>query len=84
LAKEVVEKEISVRELERLIKKSGVVRDKKAAQAVSFADEDWIKEMVRKYQTRIRLKRKKKGGSLEIHFHSEEELIRIVDLLLPR
>jgi len=40
--------------------------------------------MVQKYKTRIKLKRKKKGGYLEIHFHSEEDLIRIVDLMMPR
>jgi len=83
LAKEVVEKGISVRELERMIKKKGAVSSKKDSKAVPL-EEDWVKEMVGKYKTRIKLKRKKKGGVLEIHFHSEEELIRIVDLLMPR
>ncbi len=83
LAKEVVEKEISVRDLDRIIKKLGAVPAKKGSKAVPH-EEDWVKEMVRKYKTRIRLKRKKKGGILEIHFHSEEELIRIVDLMMPR
>ena len=47
-------------------------------------EEDWVREMIQRYKTRIKLKRKKKGGALEIYFHSEEELIRIVDLLMPR
>jgi len=83
LAKKVVDKGISVRELERLIKMGRIAPAKKKPSAVSL-EEDWVKEMIGKYKTRIKLKRKKKGGSLEIFFHSEEELIRIVDLLMPR
>jgi len=84
LANEVIEKGISVRDLERMIKRMGVVPAKKDSKAVPLElEEDWVKEMVRKYKTRIKLKRKKKGGLLEIHFHSEEELIRIVDLMMP-
>jgi ParB family chromosome partitioning protein len=83
MAKEVVEKEISVRELERMIKKKGAVPAKKDSQNALFPEEDWVKEMVGKYKTRVKLKRKKKGGLLEIHFSSEEELIRIVDLMMP-
>ena len=83
LAKEVVEKGVSVRELERIIKKIESVPVKKDSKAVPL-EEDWVKEMIRRYKTRIKLKRKKTGGLLEIHFHSEEELIRIVDLLMPR
>lgn len=83
LAGLVVEKGISVRELERLIKKAGKDLVEKGPVVVPM-DEDWVKEMIQRYKTRIKLKRKKKGGALEIHFHSEEELIRIVDLMMPR
>jgi ParB family transcriptional regulator, chromosome partitioning protein len=81
-AKEVVDKGISVRELERLIKKKISARPKK--DKGGSIDEDWVKDLIRKYKTRIKLKRKKKGGSLEIFFHSEEELIQIIDLMMPR
>ncbi len=83
LAREVVEKGISVRELERIIKKKGASSIKKDS-PTPMIEEDWVREMIQKYKTRIKLKRKKKGGALEIYFHSEEELIRIVDLLMPR
>ncbi|MFH0786228.1 MAG: ParB/RepB/Spo0J family partition protein [Pseudomonadota bacterium] len=83
LAKIVIEKGISVRELEREIKKKGTAPIKKAPSATS-REEDWVKDMIQKYKTRIKLKRKKTGGSLEIFYHSEEELIRIVDLMMPR
>lgn len=83
LAKTIIEKGLSVRELERLIGK----KPKEAKGRLSFREPDdagWVKDLVTKYQTRIKLKRKKKGGTLEIFFHTEEELIRIVDLLMPR
>lgn len=83
LAKIVIEKGISVRELERIIKKTGTAPGKKGPPVVS-REEDWVRDMIQKYKTRIKLKRKKKGGSLEIFYHSEEELIRIVDLMMPR
>lgn len=83
LAKTIIEKGLSVRELERLIGK----KPKEAKGRLSSREPDdagWVKDLVTKYQTRIKLKRKKKGGTLEIFFHTEEELIRIVDLLMPR
>jgi ParB family chromosome partitioning protein len=84
MAQEVVEKGLSVRELERLIQKKSRVPTKKGSPATPIYEDDWVKDMIQRYKTRIKLKRKKKGGLLEIHFHSEEELIRIVDLLMPR
>jgi hypothetical protein len=67
-----------------MIQKQGRVTAKKGSAGDPVFEDDWVKDMVQKYKTRIKLKRKKKGGMLEIHFHSEEELIRIVDLLMPR
>ncbi len=83
MAEAVVEKGLSVRELERLIHNKGRGQAKKGSPVVSNIDDDWVKDMIQKFKTRIKLKRKKKGGLLEIHFHSDEELIRIVDLLMP-
>jgi ParB family chromosome partitioning protein len=80
LALQIVEKQLSVREIERIIKKrAGMVKKKTRAAAES---EDWIRDLVRRYQTRIQLKKGKKGGRIEIHYRSEDELIRLVDLLM--
>jgi ParB family transcriptional regulator, chromosome partitioning protein len=81
-AKEVVDRGISVRELERFIKKKKPALSKK--DQGSFTEEGWVEDLIRKYKARIKLKRKKNGGSLEIFFYSEEELIHIVDLMMPR
>ena len=83
MAEAVIEKGLSVRELERMIQRQGQVPAKKGPAATPIFEDDWVKDMVQRYKTRIKLKRKKKGGLLEIHFHSEEDLIRIVDLLMP-
>lgn len=83
MAEAVIEKGLSVRELERMIQRQGQVSTKKGSATTPIFEDDWVKDMVQRYKTRIKLKRKKKGGLLEIHFHSEEDLIRIVDLLMP-
>jgi ParB family transcriptional regulator, chromosome partitioning protein len=84
MAETVIEKGLSVRDLERMIQRPGRIQPRKGPVAAPNFEDDWVKDMVQRYKTRIKLKRKKKGGLLEIHFHSEEDLIRIVDLLMPR
>ncbi len=84
MAEAVIEKGLSVRELERMVQKQGRAMAKKNPAATLIFEDDWVKDIVQKYKTRIKLKRKKKGGYLEIHFHSEEDLIRIVDMMMPR
>ena len=83
LADLIIKRRLSVRELEKRIKKrgNGVVRKSSPS---GEREEDWIKPLIRQYQTKIQVKRGKKGGRIEIHFLSEEELIRLVDLLMHR
>ena len=38
--------------------------------------------LTRRLQTKVEIRRKGAGGALQIHFHSEEELMRLYDLLL--
>lgn len=38
--------------------------------------------LTRRLQTRVEIHRRGKGGMLRVHFHSEEELIRLYDLLM--
>ena len=40
--------------------------------------------LTRRLQTRVDIRRRGKGGVLQIHFHSEEELIRLYDVLMER
>jgi ParB family chromosome partitioning protein len=41
-------------------------------------------KLTRRFQTKVEIHRRGKGGQLRIHFHSEEELIRLYDLLMER
>lgn len=40
-----------------------------------------VENLTRSLQTKVDIKRRKKGGILHIHFHSEDELIRLYELL---
>jgi ParB family transcriptional regulator, chromosome partitioning protein len=40
--------------------------------------------LTRRLQTRVEIRRKGKGGLLQLHFHSEEELMRLYDLLMEK
>ena len=79
----IIKRRLSVRELEKMIKKPGKGLTKKGSPQEE-GEEDWIRPLIRQYQTKIQVKRGKKGGRIEIHFPSEEELIRLVDLLMHR
>ena len=83
LAQQIVDRQLSVRELEQIIKKSPPAREKKKT-SIQEETDDWVKNLVRKYQTRVQVKKGKRGGRIEIHYRSEEELIRLVDLLMQK
>jgi len=81
LARLVVEKDVSVRRLEELVKKEK--RGKSSG-------DHWVKNIYLKSMedqlreilgTKVELKKGKKGGKLIIHFFSDEELERIIGIL---
>jgi ParB family chromosome partitioning protein len=41
-------------------------------------------KLTRRMQTRVEIRRRGKGGDLRIHFHNEEELMRLYDMLMER
>lgn len=83
LAELIIKRRLSVRELEKMIKKRPPGEPRKSTPG-GGREEDWVKPLIRQYQTKIQVKRGKKGGRIEIHFISEEELIRLVELLMHR
>jgi len=83
LAKDVVEKELSVRQLEELVKQLSVSREtkkKKPAknEPVLIAIEERLRS---RFGTSVKIKKGSKRGKIEIDFYSQEDLQRIVDLL---
>jgi ParB family transcriptional regulator, chromosome partitioning protein len=84
LARDVVARNLSVRETEALIRKASAPADAKPGKTADVhtrAAEDKLRLAL---GTRARIVRKGKGGRIEIEFASEDELQRIYELLTER
>jgi ParB family chromosome partitioning protein len=83
LAERAVREGLSARDLERATAPREPARKKPAApvEVNTAAAEE---KLTRRLQTKVEIRRRKKGGVLHIHFHSEEELMRLYDLLMER
>jgi hypothetical protein len=61
-----------------------VKRGERAASAPAAVDVHTAhaqEELTRALQTKVEIRRQRRGGTVRIHFYSEEELIRLFDLL---
>ena len=88
IARDVIARSLSVRETESLVKKVGDGGDPATASAPANpadvhtrAAEDQLKVQL---GTRVRIVRQGTRGRIEIDFNSEDELIRIFELLMER
>jgi ParB family chromosome partitioning protein len=87
LAERAVAENLSARDLERITaepqaeRKSAAPRPKPPVDGNTAAA---LESLTRKLQTRVEIRRTGQGGRLQVHFHSEEELIRLYDLLMGR
>jgi ParB family chromosome partitioning protein len=83
LAERAVREGLSARDLER----EAAPREKppkKAAKPVEVNTAAAEEKLTRRLQTKVEIRRRGKGGLLQIHFHSEEELMRLYDHLMER
>ena len=85
LAQQVIDEKLSVRELERLIKKFNEDEDK---EKIIWSSDDlnpYYKEIKNKLQdyfgTKVNVSNKKNKGKIEIEYYSEEDLQRILDII---
>lgn len=84
LAQKVIDDKLSVRELERLIKRLSVenTRDNKEKQNKLNPYYNDIKEKLQDhFGTKVSLSNKKNKGKIEIEYYSEEDLQRILDII---
>jgi len=84
LARDIVSRDLSVRETEALVKKAAapaVAKPEKAIDVHTRAAEDKLRLAL---GTRARIVRKGKGGRIEIDFTSEDELQRIYEVLTEK
>lgn len=86
LADRAVREGLSARNLERLSSEPAREKPKKPRPVeVDAANTAAAEEkLTRRLQTRVVIRRRGKGGVLHIHFHSEEELMRLYDFLVER
>lgn len=78
-AKRVVDRGLSARQVESLVKKGGRLTATPATVDVHTAHAQ--EELTRALQTKVEIRRRGRGGIVQIHFYSEEELIRLFELL---
>lgn len=79
LAKEVVEKELSVRQLEKLAKR---VHRRRKDPKIDTTILPLIDHLKTALATKVELRPSKKGGRIILHYASQEELQRLLELLL--
>ena len=86
LADRAVREGLSARDLERLTAARGrsAPKPKKPERPVEVHTAAAEERLTRRLQTRVEIKRQGKKGHLRIHFHSEEELMRLFDVLIER
>lgn len=81
LAERALREGLSARSMEELAggKKPGGKRGKSAAKSPEPHAAAAADRLTRQLQTRVEIERRGKGGTIRIHFHSEEELIRLYE-----
>ncbi|MEM9592972.1 MAG: ParB/RepB/Spo0J family partition protein [Acidobacteriota bacterium] len=84
VAERAVAEGLTARDLEALASgPRGKDEGKKAKpKEVDVHTRDAMEKLTTALQTKVDIVRKKKGGSLRIHFHSEDELIRLYEILM--
>jgi len=85
LAQRAVNEGLTVRALERLAGATAPVAKAAAPPRALSADEcDFEARLRERFGTQAALVRSARGGRIELHFHSEHELLRLGDLLFPQ
>lgn len=83
--KTVVERELTVRQTEVLVRRLSGKREKRPSEPARSPEEKALEDELRQsLGTKVRLRRSKGGGSLTLHFYSDEELNALVDRLLGK
>lgn len=84
LADRAVREGLSARDLERLSSEPAREKPVRKPRPVEVNTAAAEETLTRRLQTKVEIRRRGKGGVLHIHFHSEEELMRLYDLMVER
>lgn len=86
LAGRIIREKLSVRETEQLVKNAGklAMKPKKKKKFKKPAEYAAIEKQLRyKFGSKVSLQKAEKGGQIVIDYYSEEDLTRLIDILLP-
>lgn len=85
IAQKAIDDQVSVRELERLVKKMENEKNNKAEEKVEKELNPYYKDIKNRLQnyfgTKVNLSNKKNKGKIEIEYYSDEDLQRILDII---
>lgn len=80
LARRAANKGLTAREVEKLVRRGGTTR--RAEPVIDPDTRAAADRLTRHLRTRVEIRRRGKGGTVRIGFHSEEELMRLFEMLL--
>ncbi len=80
--KEILRKKLSVRETERLVKRLSSPEGKKKKPQKSSNLLDIEGKLARKFMTKVNIRPSKRGGTIEIRFVSNEDLDRLLTIII--
>jgi ParB family chromosome partitioning protein len=83
----VIKRGLSVRETERLVKRSNLQKSREDRASKSTGEDElhlgYLEETLRKFLgTQVRIPKKGKRGKIEIEFYSKEDLERIIEIIM--
>ncbi len=83
IAEQAIEQGLTARDLEALAAgPKGATSSKKRKRELDVHTRAAMERLTQDLQTKVEIALKKRGGTIRIHFHSEEELIRLYDRLM--
>ncbi len=82
LARKAVKEGLTARKLEVLVAGGQKPRPTRPSPVLDPDTKAAAERLTRKLQTKVEIHRKGKGGTVRLHFYSEEELMRLYELLL--
>lgn len=87
LARRIIEGRLTAREAERLAGSAAAGKEKERAERKAEAADPLLKELQavlqRRLGTKVKISRRRGGGTIEIFFYGEEDLERLIELMMP-
>ena len=82
LARRAIREGLTARRLEALVAGRPKPRPRRATPSLDPDTKAAAEQLTRRLQTKVEIHRRGSGGTVRLHFHSEEELMRLYELLL--